>query len=271
MKYALCSEVFKTPITETIRSIAKIGFDGVEIAPFNIAESAEQVSKAQRTEIRKLAKDCGIEIVGLHWLLVSPKGLHITTPDEAVRKKSWDYLKALVQFCADLGGKVMVLGSPDQRNLESPDDFEPALERAATGLKEVARVCADTNVRFLLEPLHPKQTNFLSSVEEALRLIRLVDRPQIGYILDTRAMSGMPGGILGTINKYGQGAWHFHANEPGGLGPGMGDFDFAPVLVALKESRYQGWISAEPFHYEPDSETVARTALAALKKAAPQV
>lgn len=268
MKYALCSEVFKTPIEETIRSVADIGFDGVEIAPFNVAESVDDVSPGRRAAIRKLAADCGIEIVGLHWLLVSPKGLHITTPDDAVREKSWRYVQSLVHFCADLGGKVMVLGSPMQRNLIEGDTLEEALKRAAEGLHDVARLAGERNVHFLLEPLHPEQTDFLDRVEDALKLARMVDHPQIGYILDTRAMSGMAGGVLETIRKYGQGAGHYHANQPDGLGPGMGDFDFTPVLAALKEVHYLRWISSEPFEYEPDPTTVARTALTTLKAAA---
>ena len=47
----------------------------------------------------------------------------------------------------------------------------------------------------------------------------------------------------------------------------MGDLEFGPVLAALKDSGYEGWVSSEPFDYEPDSETVARTALETLKAA----
>ena len=268
MKFALCSEVFQTPIDDTIRSVARIGFDGIEIAPFNVAESVEDISASRRAEIRKLADSYGIEIVGLHWLLVSPKGLHITTPDDSVRNRSWEYTRSLVRFCADLGGKIMVLGSPVQRNLVEGDTLDEAMKRAAEGLHGVAKVCSETNVKFLLEPLHPEMTDFMDSVEDALRLVRMVDHPQIGYILDTKAMSGMKDGILDTIEKYGQGAGHYHANEPTGLGPGMGDFDFGPVLQKLRDVHFLDWVSCEPFDYEPDSETVATTALETLRAAA---
>jgi sugar phosphate isomerase/epimerase len=78
----------------------------------------------------------------------------------------------------------------------------------------------------------------------------------------------MPNGIIGTIGEHGKTAGYFHANEPGGLGPGMGELDFRPILSALRQSGYEGWISAEPFNYEPDPDTVARTALETLRKAA---
>ena len=89
------------------------------------------------------------------------------------------------------------------------------------------------------------------------------------YMLDTRAMSHMPGGVLGNIERYGQGAGHFHTNQPDGRGPGMGDFDFGPVLAALRDVHYLNWVSCEPFDYTPDSVTVARTALQTLRAAAP--
>jgi sugar phosphate isomerase/epimerase len=266
-RFALCSEVYKTPIDETIRRVAEVGFEGIEIAPFNVAESVDDVSAERRREIRRLAEDSGIEIIGLHWLLVSPKGLHLTAADRAVRERTAAYLRSLVHFAADLGGSRLVLGSPKQRSIPEGDAPEDARRRAVEALRPAAEACGERNVRLLLEPLHPKETNFLTTVEEARRLAAEIGHPNVGYILDVKAMSGMPAGIVGTIRAHGRGAWHFHANEPGGLGPGMGDVDFRPILAALRESGYDGWVSTEPFDYEPDPDTVARTALRTLRAA----
>jgi sugar phosphate isomerase/epimerase len=267
-RFALCSEVFRSPLEETLRTVARLGFDGIEVAPFNVAPSVEDVSDARRAELRQVARDEGVEIVGLHWLLVSPPGLHLTTADTAVRERTARYLQSLAGFCADLGGKVMVLGSPKQRQIAAGDDPRRAFERAIDALRVVARTCADRGVRLLLEPLHPNETNFLRTVEEALALRDAIDSPAVGYILDCKAMSGMPQGIEGTIRAHGRAAGHFHANEPGGKGPGMGGLDFRPILAALAESGYSGWVSTEPFDYAPDSQTVARTALETLRAAA---
>ncbi|SVE53938.1 uncharacterized protein METZ01_LOCUS506792, partial [marine metagenome] len=129
-KYALCSEVFSTPLGETITSIAEAGFDGIEIAPFNAADSVEEVSAGKRHELRKQALDAGLEIVGLHWLLVSPAGLHLTSGDAAIRRRTISYLQALAEFCSDLGGGVMIFGSPKQRNLAEGEDPRLGFERA---------------------------------------------------------------------------------------------------------------------------------------------
>ena len=265
--YALCSEVYSTPIDETIRAVAKLGFDGIEIAPFNIAESVDDVSAARRKELRDIAAGEGIEIVGLHWLLLSPAGMHLTTPDASVRATTVRYLQSLVRFCGDLGGSVMVLGSPKQRDIVDGDNPADAAKRAIEGLREVGPVCAERGVKLLLEPLHPAETTFLQTVEEARSLVEEIDQSHIGFMVDCKAMSGMPRGIVGTIAEHAAAAGHFHANEPSGLGPGMGDLNFGPILSALEESGYEGWVSSEPFNYEPDSETVAATALRTLRAA----
>lgn len=267
-KYALCSEVFSTPLSETIAQVAMAGFDGIEIAPFNAADSVEEVSAQQRLELREQAEGAGLEIVGLHWLLVSPKGLHLTTEDSAIRARTASYLQALARFCSDLGGKVMIFGSPKQRNLEEGADPRAGFERAAEALKDVGRTCEDLGVKLLIEALSPTETNFLQTIEEAIELRDAIASPGIGYMLDCKAMSSMPEGIEGTILRHGKDAGHFHANEPDGKGPGMGDVDFAPILSSLAASGYDGWVSTEPFDYKPDPATVAAAALKTLREAA---
>ena len=265
--FALCSEVFKTPIEETIRAVADLGFQGIEIAPFNLAPSVDDVSATRRAEVRQCAEDHGIKIIGLHWLLVSPAGLHLTTEDSSGRAKTVRYLQSLPHFCAALGGSLMVRGSPKQRDVPEGGDMASARQRAADVLREVGGALGERQVQLLLEALHPNETNFLQTIEEVNELTAVIDHPQISYMLDCKAMSGMPAGIIGTIEQYGRTAGHFHANDPSGAGPGMGSLEFAPVLSALESSGYEGWVSSEPFIYEPDSTTVARTALETLRSA----
>jgi sugar phosphate isomerase/epimerase len=165
MKLAICSEVFRTPIDATIRQAAEIGFDGIEIAPFNVAADVTEVAAARRQELARLCGTCGIEVVGLHWLLVSPEGLHLASPDAAVRERTWRYLADLVRFCADLGGKLLVLGSPRQRSIAAGVDPAEAWKWAADGLREAAKVAAACRVKILIEPLTPKETNFINTVD----------------------------------------------------------------------------------------------------------
>lgn len=275
MKFATCNEPWKeTPIEEVFRIAARLGFGGVEIAPFTLAERVEQIPAGRRREIVQAARNAGVQIVGLHWLLVSPKGLHLTAPDEAVRKQTADYLKALSDFCADLGGKVMIFGSPKQRSIEPPTTFEEAWKRA----RDLFASCADhfgaRGVTLCFEALTPRETDFINTIAEAVKLVDEVGHPNVDIMLDTKAMSSMPDGVEATIRKYGRRAKHIHVNEPSGKGVGMpiaeGDLpsiDFKPVLKALAASGYDRWVSLEPFDYNPDPTTVAEVGLKMLKSA----
>ncbi len=271
-KFAICNELWgKRPIEEVIATAADMGYDGVEIAAFTLAESVEDIDAERRKEIVAAAERTGVEIAGLHWLLAAPPGLHITTPDDAVRQRTVNYLKMLVDFCADLGGRMMVLGSPKQRNVEPPDTPEAARARFVQGLRAVSPVCASRGVTIGIEALSPAETNIIQTVAEAAALADEVDAPGIDIMIDVKAMASMPDGVVGTIEQFGGRAKHVHANDPSRHGPGMGDdpADFRPILAALADSGYRGWVSVEPFIYEPDPDTVARTAIETLKAAMP--
>jgi sugar phosphate isomerase/epimerase len=267
LSFALCNEIFgdRDPAW-VFATAARMGYDGVELAPFTLAERVSAFGRADRLALARAAESAGIRIAGLHWLLVTPKGLHVTTPDAQVRRRTFDYLGELVELAGDLGADVMVLGSPKQRSLLPGQDRDEAMHAAAEGLREVGERAGRHGIRFCLEALHPQETNFLNTIEEVIELLALVDNPHIRYMLDVKAMSGMPGTIVETIRRYGRDSGHIHVNEPSGLAPGMGGFPFDEIMEAIVHSGYQGWVSVEPFNYEPDPETVGRTALAALKK-----
>lgn len=275
MKFATCNEPWKgVPIEEIFRIAARLGYGGVEIAPFTLGDDVNQISSARRREITRAAADAGIHIVGLHWLLVSPPGMHITTPDAALRRRTAEYIKSLVHFCADLGGKVMIHGSPKQRSIEPPTTFQEAWKRAQEVFADCAATCAERGVTICLEALGPKETNFINTAEEAARMADEIGHPNIDIMLDVKAMSTMPGGIVETVRRFGGRARHFHANEPCGKGIGMPltaeegtNVEMRPVLKALADSGYNGWVSVEPFDYNPNPTTVAEVGLRTLKAA----
>lgn len=277
-KLATCNEPWNgvATIEEVFQIAARIGFDGVEIAPFTLAEHVDEISAARRKEIVRAAQDAGVEIVGLHWLFVSPKGLHLTTPDEATRRRTAEYLKSLTNFCGDLGGKVMILGSPKQRNLEPPTTRDEGWKRT----KDVLAACGDTlaarDVSLCIEALAPAETNFVQTLDESSRMADEIGHPNIDIMIDVKAMSSMPDGVEGSIRRFGSRARHFHANHPSAKGVGMpllpGEgvaVDWAAVLKTLKQSGFSRWVSCEPFDYKPDATTVAETAFRTLKAAQP--
>ena len=118
MKFAICNETFQDwPFDKAFAFARECGYSGVEFAPFTIHKNAYEISPARRSEVRSQAESAGLEVVGLHWLLAFTEGYYLTSPEPAVRRRTAEYLGELARLCRDLGGTLMVLGSPKQRNL----------------------------------------------------------------------------------------------------------------------------------------------------------
>lgn len=267
MKYAFCNEMFgDQPFDQAWRFASEIGYRGVEIAPFTLFSAGEvvdvrNIAAAARAEVKQVAADAGLEMVGLHWLLAKTTGFYLTSPEAAVRKTTAEYFRALVQLCADLGGSVMVLGSPPQRNLLPGVSHDDAEQYAAEVLRAAMPLCSDLGVTIALEPLGPAEGNFLLTAAAGIRLAELVDSPNCKLHLDVKAMSSEDKPIPQIIRDSRDWMVHFHANDPNLLGPGMGEVEFEPIFAALQEINYDGWVSLEVFKYEPSPEEIARQSI----------
>jgi sugar phosphate isomerase/epimerase len=244
-----------------------VGYDGVEIAPFTVCENIKDFSADGRTQIVEDAETIGIEIVGLHWLLVKPDGLYINHPDFSIRGMTIDYLKELTKFCGDIGGKVMVLGSPKQRNVVEGINFDTAWDLAKDTFQQVMPVAEEKGVTICIEPLSAAETDFINTAEDAMRMAREVDHPNLKIILDVKAMSSEGRDLPGIIHSAKGMVGHVHANDANRRGPGFGDTDFFPVAKALREIGYDGYVSVEVFDYSPDPQTIASKSIEYLRKA----
>jgi sugar phosphate isomerase/epimerase len=262
MKFAICNETFQDwPMDRACGFAAECGYTGIEIAPFTLAARAGDVPQGQREKIRRQAETVGLEVVGLHWLLAKTDGFHLTSPDAAVRQRTADYLVELALLCADLGGKVMVLGSPVQRNLVPGVTQSQGMSYAAEILCDVLPVLESNRVVLALEPLTPQETNFLLTAAEAVELIDRVSSPQIRLHLDCKAMTSETTPIVELIRRNRDLLAHFHANDPNRQGPGFGSLDFVPIFKALKEVGYDGWVSVEVFDFSPGIERLAKESI----------
>ena len=283
MRFALCNEMFESrPMAEVCSIASGLGYQGIEIAPFTLAPSATEVSKRQRKETRKVIADHGLETVGLHWLFARPAGsknllpLHMTTPDQATWQRTRDYLAALLDLCSDLGGKVLVLGSPKQRsipeeNLKSQISnlqlYEAAWRRAVDLLSSVLDRAGELGLTICIEPLSPAETNFINTVEEGMKMVREIDHPNFKIHLDVKAMSSESTPVPAVIRSVQvEDIGHFHVNDPNLYGPGMGEVDYAPIAEAVRSVGYDKWLSVEVFKYDPDPETIAKKSIDYLRR-----
>lgn len=268
IRFAICNEIFQGWSLERIFNYAaSIGYDAIEISPFTLAESVTDISGVQRKAIRDNAAQAGIEISGIHWVLVKPAGLYINHPDATLRERTRDYFIELVDFCADIGGRTMVVGSPKQRNVLDGVSYEQAWQWALETFREPVARAEKRGVTICFEPLSPAETNFINTAAEAIRFVQQLNSPHFKIILDVKAMSSEAKTIPQIIQESAAYIGYFHANDPNLKGPGFGHVDFKPIAEALTKARYEGVVSVEVFNFDEGPEIIATKSLESLRTA----
>lgn len=261
MRLALCNEVLgEMDFASQCAYAAALGYDGLELAPFTLAADPTAIAAGEARRIASIAADHGIAISGLHWLLVAPGGLSITTEDAARRARTIDAMKRLVDLCAALGGRYLVHGSPAQRMPEPGQRHERAFELALDCWMRAAEAAAGAGVVYCIEPLSPDQTPLLNTLAEALTIVENAGTPALRTMLDTSSASLAESmTLVDLVDLY----WpsgclaHVQLNDRNRRGPGQGRERFAPVLGALARHGYDGWLAVEPFDYWPDRRASA--------------
>ncbi len=268
MAFAICNEMFEGwEFDKTCEAAAKAGYTGIEIAPFTLAKLATEVSPGARKKLVGSAKQHGLEIVGLHWLLAKTEGFHINHPDKAVRDRTVAYMLELIRLCGDIGGSIMVFGSPKQRDVSEGLTQRDAWGHAVESFYRVVPELEKRGVTLCLEPLAPEETNFINTAADAARMIRQIGSKNFQLLLDVKAMSSESTPTPDIIRAQGSILKHFHANDANKRGPGFGDTDFRPIVAALKKINYTGWVSVEVFDFRPDPVTIATKSIQYLKGA----
>ena len=262
-RHSICNEAFeKWPFADACKAIRKAGYTGIEIAPFTLAEKPRDVTAMQRAEYRDVIASEGLTFVGLHWLMVSPKGLHVTGPDAELRRQSWEHIRDLIDLCADLGPDgVMVFGSPKQRATTGGLTREQATRNYIDGLAGVAPHAAERCVTVLVEALPLGQCDVIQTLEEAVGIAREIASPAVETMFDVHnAIDEVePHAVL--VDRYFDRIRHVHVNELDGRHCGTGDYDFKPVFETLRRRGYTGWISLEAFDFMPGAEVLANQSL----------
>ena len=272
MRYAICNETFEGWDHERVcRVVANLGYTGLEIAPFTLASRIGDVSADRRRTLRRQSEDCGLTIVGLHWLLARTEGMQLTSRDGSVRQRTAEYLVELARCCRDLGGDLMVFGSPGQRRVPEGASRAEAMALAADTFGRALPRIADEGVRLCLEPLSPPEADFINTCAEGVELLDRVSHPNFVLHLDVKAMATDEARASELIRRHASRTGHFHANDANKRGPGFGDSDFVPIFQALHDIGYSGWISVEVFDYTPDPETIARESIRYMRTCADKV
>lgn len=265
MRIALCNEVIAPmPFPRQCEYAAKLGYDGLEVAPYTLSEEPHRLGSAQVAAARTAAAEAGIAITGLHWLLVKPAGLSITARDDAVRKRTLDVMFALVDQCAELGGRYLVHGSPQQRRIEAGETRAAALARAEECWRAVAERAEKAGVVYCVEPLGADQTPIVNTLEEASKVVDAIGSRALRSMLDCSAAGRMETAPLSALVEKWLPAGliaHVQVNDRNRRGPGQGEQRFAPLFAALVKHGYAGDVAVEPFDYVPDGPAAAARAI----------
>lgn len=260
-RLAVCSETFQTTNFDQIcRATVQTGYTGLEIAPFSLSEDPASIPPRKRSEYRRTMASQGVEYAGLHSLLTVPSGqLHITTPDDALRRRSWDYFRRLIDLSAGLGDNgLMILGSGKQRGTTGGSSPADALNRLQDGLAAVAEHATERAVTILLEPLAPHLCDVMTTLEQAVAIVTAINQPSVQTMFDVHNTAGETLAAGKLIKRYAPYIRHVHINEMDGRHPGTGSYDFAALLRGLRAISYDGWLSLEVFQFEPSGEEIAR-------------
>jgi sugar phosphate isomerase/epimerase len=264
MRISLCNEVIRTlPFERQCTFARAVGYDGLEIAPFTIAEEPHLLSPIRRADIRSAAANAGVAISSLHYLLLTPKGLSITSSDQARRTRTVEVMRRLCDLAVDLGARLLVHGSPVQRMLEAGKETE-CRKYGIESFASAAEAASQAGVTYCIEPLAPPDAQFINTVEEAAAIVRAIANPAIRTMIDCSAAGRAEAQSIPRLLRQ----WlptgliaHVHFNDPNRRGPGEGSLAFGPILRALVKGGYQGAIAIEPFVYDPDGPACASRAI----------
>lgn len=265
-RHSMCNEAFdKRPFPETCAAIRKAGYTGIEIAPFTLAEKPSDVAPERRRELRGIMASEGLAFVGFHWLMVSPKRLHVTGPDAGLRRRSWDHIRDLIDLCADLGPDgVMVFGSPQQRSTTGGLGRAEATCNFVDGLGSVAPHAESRGVTVLVEALPIGQGDVIQNLAEAVEIVGRVASPAVRTMFDVHNAvdEAEPHAVL--VDRYFDLIRHVHVNEFDGRhcgAPTASPYDYKPVFEVLARRGYRGWISLEAFDFSFGPERIAGESL----------
>lgn len=271
-KLAVCNELFEgSDFAASCRLLKKVGWQGIEIAPFTLQKDASTLPAERRREVRDIIVSEGLEFVGLHWLTVGPKGLHVTTPDESQRRSSWDFVRRLADLCADLrpeggSGGVMVFGSPFQRRTDGAFSVAAAVRNFIEGVRSIAPLLEDRGVTFCVEALPIAQSDVILTLDEAVEVVRNVNSPAVQTMFDSHNAIDEAEPHADIVKKHWDLIRHIHVNELDGSYPRPGGgYDFKPLLQVAKDRAFGGWVSMEVFDFTPGSEKIVTEAYAYLR------
>jgi sugar phosphate isomerase/epimerase len=131
---------------------------------------------------------------------------------------------------------------------------------AVEAVRRYGEYALSQNVSLVVEPINRYETNFLNTIDEALRFIGEVDLGNIGVLPDTFHMNIEEVSPAESLRSAGKHVLHVQFTDSNRLAAGQGHIDFGELATVLREFDYRGYLSTETLPL-PDSRTAARQAI----------
>lgn len=224
------------PLEQTVERLARCGYDGIELNG--------EPDSYEGAAVKDLLEGNGLACWGAVTLM-EHGGRDMLHPDSYVRRGTQTYLRDTVEMLAAAGGEVLCCVPSTIAKLQPLASVEQEWGWAVEGLRRLGDFAGERGVRVALEPITRFETYFLNRYEQAAKLMEDVALPNVGLCLDMYHMTQEEPDPLGAIRAAGDRLFDFHVADSNRMPAGLGTIDWAPVLEALDEVGYEGYLTVE--------------------------
>ena len=236
---------------------AALGFDAVELffpdaRTVNVSE-VQALLTEHKLSVAALGSGAG-------WV---KHKMRLTDPDARVRRRAVEYIARFIDLAAEFRAPVIV-GSMQGR-WEGGVSRQQVLSWLADALNELGEGAAKHGVPVLYEFLNRYETNLFSTAEDSVAFLRMFHTQNVKLLCDLFHMNIEERDIAGALRIAGDKVGHIHFADSNRQAIGWGHLDVAPIVAALREINYDGYISAEVLPH-PDGEAAARQTIESFRK-----
>jgi len=244
-----------------LRKLSALGYDGIELM-------TKQPTTIDFKALRQLLAENRLALTGLctgH--VFGEDHLGLVTPAGQIDPLAVARLKEFIDLAAMFGeGTLVNIGR--SRGLGDPQRVEATLHAAAEALQELSDYARPSQVRVILEPINRKETSYIHSTLDGVKLVRQVNRPNFGLMLDTYHMYLEDTDMIASLYEAAPFCWHMHISDSNRCYPGSGEIQFDRVIAALNDFGFNGFAGTEIKPW-PDPDSAARLSIEYLRKLVP--
>ena len=241
--------VYWDDLPGSVAKAAALGYDAVEIF-------APEASAVDATALRMQLDETGLCVAavgtGAGWVR---QRLCLTSSDAAIRQRAIEFIQSMIDLGAPFGAPA-IIGSMQGRWGDGVDR-DTAMERLRQGLNRLGDYATTRSVPLIYEPLNRYETNLCNTIESGVSLLNSLDTDNVRLLADLFHMNIEEADMAAALRAGGRQIGHIHFVDSNRRPAGNGHLDYGPIVAALREIGYSGYLSAEAFAW-PDPDAAAQ-------------